>query len=676
MPDFTFVCSPGTCGGDSCSINSKRDEDLEQLGQTFNETLSLVEKRGDPAKGEWADPADYNPPSAFMPSEVQKDYVQRVHLPTNDESEETTSNHVLWQDKVTGLAIAGLHGCTGVFVVSKYGAWGAHYWQHVLELDPNDAEWTAQVAGHTQTGLQQLLSTVGGEFTSGGEGFAADARVFIFTPGPHIFAQWDHSTGTDLNEAARLAPRVQSPTADYPARYASQVNSLQAVITNVLGQVPVDVFAYNALQPPAEVMYPIQQRIFFQIPSEIAQAQQQGDLAKVEQLEREKTELAWRLNNEQRDPGFRSPRGKILVQYKPGKFACGGPGQSNEVENAAWRFMIEGNEQPFGEAEWEPELGQYFTGAGGQRKRQDGEISCPVPPTSSSSSSVSSASSTSSSSSSSSSASSSSSTTPSESASTTTSSAGPPATSSDAPSCKQDSDCVGNDEVLCLMPYTFPVCSDHGKCICEYNKHPTPPPQLECEEHKDCVSDWECPTPELIGLCDKDTKTCSCEKMPDHMCKTKSDCDAGFCDEGFEVDGCRDGECKCVKKEPEPPQDTCSSDDHELCTDFCKFHNPGGGDDVFLPFCKSGRCECPRNTCSGGNHDSCYDFCKAKHPGIDTVLPTCMSSGKCECATAPRVQCNTFDGDMNQDEWCYDYTCPEGWKFNGCQGYMCDCARA
>lgn len=336
-PDL--LCTLSTCGGNPCPKKQERSLD--------NSTLNLL-RRGDPEEGQWRDPSDYGSRAAFITGEIRdatdplRANGRIVRLPTDVET--TTSNYVVFGDMVTSLSVKGLFGCTSIIVISRRGAWASHIWESAFNSDHAFQEMGIRKV-HKGDGVNNVLHPFGiddlrNQKNVGDRGLIfgdktdpkdnPDLHVFIVTPRQRV----KDMTETDgkfywTKDRIRENPNAN---ADKPPLYPQRLNQIRTSFKNTFGSdVPIQIIDYSP-------------RIGSAADSKaLATAEKNGDT-------KLKDELKANAVSKLADEDCKSPRGKVLVQYRP----------ANDChEKAKWRIWVEDRDVQ-GQAEWDPSPSQFF----------------------------------------------------------------------------------------------------------------------------------------------------------------------------------------------------------------------------------------------------------------------------------------------------------------------------
>ncbi|KAF4810553.1 hypothetical protein CGCSCA5_v010545 [Colletotrichum siamense] len=323
---FYPPCSPHICGGGVCQ-------------STPNRALSRdMEKRGNPAQGEWVDPDDYpNGYAEFMPAQLREARSRprgegfapkllkqgpgpaRGPYPIfndTDEGEEAAREYyyselpvstefLIFEDEVQSLAIDRMVGCDAIILVSRLGAFVCHFYQGSWDSDrhmddrmrfcyyglpENDPmrEWAQygidNVRDHPEEGKRGIIL---GDQDSDAEGDDfEDIVAFIITPRvrPNIWII-DRDGPRVIPDEEILAPDVMAGR----LRYApDRVNRVKLILTGTFLDIPIKTIDY----PPAMLPY--------------------AEWSRLEALDD-----TFAFAEGLQDSIVDTPRGKILLQYKP-----------------------------------------------------------------------------------------------------------------------------------------------------------------------------------------------------------------------------------------------------------------------------------------------------------------------------------------------------------------------
>ncbi|RYP13177.1 hypothetical protein DL765_007004 [Monosporascus sp. GIB2] len=278
---------------------------------------SAPKRSTEPPRGQWSSPCNYERSSIdlFMRGEVARAYsegngVELVKI-TSPFTFPTSSLVRTFGDGVVSAAVAGLHGCTSVIVVSRRGVWLSHIWETpsftglLLSRIPlmfedglsKEARFSYEVlsalrrgnatSAHHRTGIADLRSseTLHARRSRRRRSlFDNDAkpRVYIFTPKSVIRAGFrfpDH--------IERIKDEILAIFGDYP--------------------VPIHVIGYD---PPREA------------------------------------DVGGKKGKKQ-DTDYRTAKGKVLVQYQP---------SSNYNGRSSYRVWFEGRVHPDGSDQWNRDI--------------------------------------------------------------------------------------------------------------------------------------------------------------------------------------------------------------------------------------------------------------------------------------------------------------------------------
>lgn len=332
-----YICSQDTCGSGQCPNLQERSLDNSALGFLF--------KRGQPERGEWTDPSDFDGNvEDFIRNEIIKasDSPLRAIVQPSIGSDITTSKHITFENNYRSLSVKGLWGCTSIIVVSERGAWASHIWE--TDLKPN---------GHFQEmAIQRVHEGLGtdehkfgiDELRNHGDAGARGVifgdkndpedkphvEVIIVTPRPH--ADIARLTAAGFFETTpdtyRENPHINL---DKPPVYANRVEDIKTDMKQTFGQnVPINVFTYA---PRVETVEQTLDLIDYE------------DAGQMELFERKMSQVRQRLG----DPGIETARGKVVLQYRP----------DNGCQRAGWRIFLEGDGVK-AEHNWNALPGQKF----------------------------------------------------------------------------------------------------------------------------------------------------------------------------------------------------------------------------------------------------------------------------------------------------------------------------
>ncbi|XXH02832.1 hypothetical protein Hte_009219 [Hypoxylon texense] len=285
----------------------------------------------------WTGPEDYGGSKLeFMRQETKRvcysnDYrSQGIYY-----GDDSVYRYIHFDKTVGSIAVAGLHGCSTLIVVSQLCAWVNHMWQ-VPEFEcPPDAEpqpteqqqldyFKGSVVdplrhgdGHRYPfGLLELRNGFSSFDTTQIHELSDEAKphVFLFAPYEEVVGEDDPNRHAEFPVGLRI-------------RYEEHNRMIEAEVRNIFGQaVPFQVVPYNPRVCPTEMMWA---REVSTLPSN------------------SKSYFETILNSGVLQANFNSHRGKVLVQYRP---ASGPRGK------AGWRVWFKGHGLPSGgdHQEWEP----------------------------------------------------------------------------------------------------------------------------------------------------------------------------------------------------------------------------------------------------------------------------------------------------------------------------------
>ncbi|KAF3808877.1 hypothetical protein GCG54_00011068 [Colletotrichum gloeosporioides] len=319
-------CSPQICGDGVCRSTPNRALSREK------------EKRGNPAQGEWVDPDDYpNGYAEFMPAQLREARSRpggegfapkllkqgpgpaRGPYPLfndTDEGEEAAQEYyyselpvstefLIFEDEVQSLAIDRMVGCDAIILVSRLGAFVCHFyegsWNSDRNIDdlmricyygrPEDDpmhEWAQygidNVRDHPEEGKRGII--LGDQDPDAEEDDFEDIIAFVITPRvrPNIWII-DRDGPRIRPDEEILAPDIMAGS----LRYATdRVNRVKKILTGIFVDVPINTIDY----PPAMLPY--------------------AEWSRLEALED-----TFAFAEALQDSIFDTPRGKILLQYKP-----------------------------------------------------------------------------------------------------------------------------------------------------------------------------------------------------------------------------------------------------------------------------------------------------------------------------------------------------------------------
>ncbi|OBR09145.1 Immunoglobulin a1 protease [Colletotrichum higginsianum IMI 349063] len=365
------TCGIVTCGSTACPKDAAPE--LPKLPH------HALDKRGSAKEGDWEEPEDYESGLVddfidtqlklciayrdgrypgigsilgFTPKLVANYDILNVNTP---QEEMVSANWLLFKDKVEVLGVEGLYGCTSVVLVSERGAWAAHIFEMNMQQDDLFESLVLQQTAvglpenhrtrHLyEYGLRDILKrpdkgdhgVMFGDWKPNPESEGKTAQdlgmqAFIITPRPRIrhYPNGQLRTQAENSDINRDPGTLMSP---------ENVQRLLELISRVYGGIQPEIIDYAPIMMPNEAFVAIG----------TSKAWSVGKVTR------------W-IQRQQKD----SPRGKVLIQYKPAK-TCDG--------KAAWRVWSETRQ--IGTAEWTPASGQVFVAPGGAPVRRQ---ACPLP---------------------------------------------------------------------------------------------------------------------------------------------------------------------------------------------------------------------------------------------------------------------------------------------------------
>jgi hypothetical protein len=328
------------------------------------EFVSNLTKRGDPSKGEWIEPSDFqgtlpDRQKQLVITMVRDAYQNRFNPGTFtpqlvwfplDPPDATTSNYILFGNKTASLAVQGLWGCTAIVVVSERGAWASHIWENTFDNHQAylDGALPSLHFGHGRGDLYHpfALAEMIASPHNGDEGVVfgdndeaaveVGTRVYIMAPYSRPWPRFDvtfHPYFTDLQlENNRFNPRP-----DRGLYYGTLIDLLKNDIRTILGQnVPIETIPYAPMV----------------LNNALEERRQRGLLPLEEQIDM--------LG----DVGQTTARGKALIQYHPAKTCRGW---------AEWRAWFEGGPIDGRKDKWGPATSQLLVREGNQKREE-----CPL----------------------------------------------------------------------------------------------------------------------------------------------------------------------------------------------------------------------------------------------------------------------------------------------------------
>ncbi|KAI8222627.1 hypothetical protein K4K54_006762 [Colletotrichum sp. SAR 10_86] len=392
---FQQRCRPGKCGGSggsSCPPPQKRTAADEIL--LAHRSLELA-KRGLPGHGFWYDPdEDYTPENRakFLPEQVDQigewhaikdeigldirggympEYVS--HGDADVVGEEMggtmTSSYIRFGKDVGAIALEGLYGCTSIVIVSQRGAWVSHIWEEQLgdkepwallreklgplrkgyhDKAPQDREYPAR--DFMMYGLEDMImkpdlgpeGVLFGDVNENGDDpnqktpQDISVRAFIFTPKQRP----ERRVGKELIPDEELV---------FPGNlaYEPQVNGLTNIISDIFGEIPIEVVGYQPSNIPSDLFKSWDRRT-------IEKDRERGGRPATKEEDQEWwAEMEAEAGAWQKRFLAKSTRGKLLLQYQPA---------DPEVcrEEAEWRLWIEDHEVGDRSDQWTPSVDQTF----------------------------------------------------------------------------------------------------------------------------------------------------------------------------------------------------------------------------------------------------------------------------------------------------------------------------
>lgn len=344
-------CTPGGgCSGDSCKAPMQP--------QPRN-----LEKRGDPANGQWVQPGDYyRGYDEFLPLQVRAAYEgagpfapDLLKIPDENEiapnSLPVSTQWIPFGDQVTSLAINTLGGCTAVILVSRRGAWACHIWEDSMK---NEGEYIRDALDayryrsgdndptqpYNEYGIMNLINNpqIGDQGTMFGDEFTdpalLDLRAYILTPRRGLRVNMGKLIYVDENNVPLSTDDILDPEYGKPAREVHDNGEYPiAAGTIEYDLVSEDLFEHKKIS--------VYTRPYNRIP--LSEAELFSALNGQTRMEDAKRVIF--------DHDFKTPRGKALIQYRPA---------TNCEDVARWRIWYDFKTVPMAETEWEPTDQQIF----------------------------------------------------------------------------------------------------------------------------------------------------------------------------------------------------------------------------------------------------------------------------------------------------------------------------
>ncbi|TIC92790.1 hypothetical protein CH35J_010112 [Colletotrichum higginsianum] len=338
---------------------------IKKIERSEDSAAQGLVRRGDPSLGKWPDPSDHENHESFIVSQIDaiaEDTAKKERytpkLVEHGPNDGPSANWTTFKDNVEAIGLEGLFGCTSIVLVSRKGAWISHIWQttmdpeeedldeddstmdpfeHLIEVElPNRIPPDMEFYKFYEYGLNDMKDhpedgDAGVMFGNSKDGAtdtptSLNMKAFIVTP-----RKWTYPE-VYFDARGRRIPHQVLAHVDFrkgTVRYPDQVRALQTAVTEVYGDIPVEVVDYN----PTIVR-----------PENWAAFQWTGKLIVNGEL-MPIPEYHGRLSR-------RNVRGKILLQYQPAA-TC--------QDEAEWRLWVEG--QPAGDRadKWPPLPGQIFS---------------------------------------------------------------------------------------------------------------------------------------------------------------------------------------------------------------------------------------------------------------------------------------------------------------------------
>ncbi|KAF0328434.1 hypothetical protein GQ607_004230, partial [Colletotrichum asianum] len=399
--DIPQLCRPGKCGGRSgwsfCSRLQKRTAAEEKL--LAHRSLELA-KRGLPGHGFWYDPdEDYTPENRakFLPEQVDQigewhaikdeigldirggympEYVSHgdADVVGEEMGGSMTSSYIRFGKDVGAIALEGLYGCTSIVVVSQRGAWVSHIWEEQLgdekswallseklgplrkgyhDKAPHDWEYSAR--DFMMYGLEDMImkpdlgpeGVLFGDVNENGDDpnqktpQDISVRAFIFTPKQRP----ERRVGKEIipDEELVLPGNLA---------YEPQVNGLTSIISDIFGEIPIEVVGYQPSSIPSDLFKSWDRRTIEK------DRERGGRPATKEEKQEWWAEMEAEAGAWQKRFLAKSTRGKLLLQYQPADpDVC--------REEATWRLWIEDHEVGDRSDQWTASVDQTFVWKGG-----------------------------------------------------------------------------------------------------------------------------------------------------------------------------------------------------------------------------------------------------------------------------------------------------------------------
>ncbi|TDZ38291.1 hypothetical protein CTRI78_v010882 [Colletotrichum trifolii] len=333
------ICEPKSCGP-AC----------KKRAEPPSTTLSMRrKKRWDTQDGVWPEPGHLGQPDTFLQEEIRKIMKNEarngfkpraVKIPPEsfgDDAAMTSSSLVTFKDKVEELAVEGLHGCTSIVLVSRRGAYANHIWESNFWSDVKfatralvephwglDDDAKAELLEYMEFGLVELRNNgaVGPPGVMFGDHLksAMDLGMKAFIVTPRTRLSHVDPGGSPILDKIMEDPNVNLGTLMFPEK----VRKLEDEIRSLFGDnVPIEVVDYHPKQLGVE------------------------DWKKFNEGKISDEEASDLLS----DKDYKSPRGKVLLQYQPAREPTG---------RAAWRLWIDRMQVGRRNDIWPPEPDQVF----------------------------------------------------------------------------------------------------------------------------------------------------------------------------------------------------------------------------------------------------------------------------------------------------------------------------
>ncbi|KAK2764071.1 hypothetical protein CKAH01_15874 [Colletotrichum kahawae] len=351
--------------------------------------------RGLPGRGFWYDPdEDYTPENRanFLPEQVDQisewhaikdeigldirggympEYVSHgdVDVVGEEMGGSMTSGYIRFGKDVGAIALEGLYGCTSIVIVSQRGAWVSHIWEEQLadeepwallreklrplrkgyhDKAPHDREYSAR--GFMMYGLEDMImkpdlgpeGVLFGDVNENGDDpnqktpQDISVRAFIVTPKerPKRWVEGKLVSDEELVFPGNLA-------------YEEQVDGLTSIISDIFGEIPIEVVEYQPSNLPYDLFKSWEERT-------IEKDRERGGRQATKEEEQEWwDERGAEASAWQKSFLDKSRRGKLLLQYQPADpDVC--------REEAAWRLWIEDHEVGDRSDQWTASVDQTF----------------------------------------------------------------------------------------------------------------------------------------------------------------------------------------------------------------------------------------------------------------------------------------------------------------------------